>query len=110
MRRTLVTLAAASAVAAATAAAPASAEQTSRDAAPDPDLRPPVCASYQVHARYLADRFGETPMFTGSVDDTIILRVFVNPSTGSWTALIVRTDGTSCVTSAGENGRHEVGL
>lgn len=106
MRRTLAMLA----FAASAAAAPAWAEEVSRPAAPEGDERPAVCATYRVHARYLAERYGEMPMFTGSVDDTVLLQVFVNRTTGSWTALLVRADGVSCVTSAGENGRHDVGL
>ena len=74
------------------------------------DPRPPVCAAYQTHARYLAERYGESPMFTGAVDDTVLLQVFVNRTTGTWTTLLVRTDGTSCVSGAGENGRPEAGI
>jgi hypothetical protein len=88
---------------------PRSAEEASRPA-PEADARPAVCAAYRVHAKYLADRFGEMPMFAGTVEDGIVLRLFVNRATGSWTALLVRTDGVSCVASAGENGRQDVGL
>lgn len=103
MRRIIATLAfAASAV-------PALAEEAARPA-PEADSRPAVCAAYQVHAKYLAERYGEMPMFTGMVEEGIVLRLFINRATGSWTALLVRTDGISCVTSAGENGRHDVGL
>jgi hypothetical protein len=91
------------------AAVPALAEEASRPA-PEADARPPICASYEVHERFLAERYGETPTFTGSVDERIVLRLFVNHATGSWTALMVRTDGVSCVTSAGENGRQDRGL
>ena len=104
MRRMLATLALAASI------APAHAEEALRPAAPEADTRPAVCAAYQVHARYLAERYGEMPTFTGSVDEKIVLQVFVNRATGSWTALLVRTDGVSCVTSAGENGRQDVGL
>lgn len=107
MRRTFATLA----FAAYAAAAPAVAEEASRAApAPEADARPAVCAAYQVHARYLAERYGETPMFTGMVEEGLVLQLFINRATGSWTALLVRTDGVSCVTSAGANGRQDVGL
>ena len=105
MRRMFATLA----FAAGFAAAPALAEEVSRPA-PEAVARPAVCAAYQVHAKFLADRFGESPMFTGMVEDGIVLQLFVNRATGSWTALLVRTDGVSCVTSAGENGRQDLGL
>ena len=93
------------------AAAPALAEEASRAApSPEAEARPAVCAAYQVHAKFLAERYGEMPMFTGMVEDGIVLQLFINRATGSWTALLVRTDGVSCVTSAGENGRQDVGL
>jgi len=78
--------------------------------APQQQLRPTICASYEAHARYLATRYGESPLFSGLAGDGITLQVFVNRATGSWTALLVRADGLSCVTSMGENGRQDVGL
>jgi hypothetical protein len=86
------------------AAVPARAENA---AAPD---SPAICARYEFHTRYLADKFGEFPLFSGAAADGIALQVFINRNTGSWTALLVRGDGVSCITSAGENGRQEVGL
>jgi hypothetical protein len=76
----------------------------------EPDPRPERCAAYEVHARYLATHWGESPFFTGASDDGIALQLFVNRATGSWTALVVRRDGFSCVTGMGEKGRPEVGL
>ena len=87
------------------AAAPAQAENAAA-----PDSGPAICARYELHTRYLAERFGEFPLFSGAAADGIALQVFVNRNTGSWTALLVRGDGVSCITSAGENGRQEVGL
>jgi len=75
-----------------------------------PDAGPAICARYELHARYLADRFGEFPMFSGVAGDGIALQLFVNRDTGRWTTLLVSTDGVSCITSTGENGRQEVGL
>jgi hypothetical protein len=71
---------------------------------------PAICASHEAHSRYLADKFGEFPLFSGVAADGIALQLFVNRSTGTWTALLVRADGVACVTSAGENGRQDVGL
>lgn len=71
---------------------------------------PAICAPHEVHARYLADKYGEVPLFSGVAADGIALQLFVNRATGSWTALLVRGDGISCVTTAGENGRQDVGL
>lgn len=93
------------ALAAIGAALPAQAEQKAAL-----DESPAICASHEVHARYLAEKFGEVPLFSGVAGDGIALQIFVNRATGSWTALLVRGDGVSCVTSAGENGRQDVGL
>ncbi|HEY7609780.1 MAG TPA: hypothetical protein VIF14_11160 [Alphaproteobacteria bacterium] len=81
-----------------------------QNAAATPDTGPAICARYELHTRYLADKFGEFPLFSGAAGDGIALQLFINRSTGSWTALLVRGDGFSCITSAGESGRQEVGL
>lgn len=98
----------ASIVFAAALAGPAWGEEATGRTETDP--RPPVCATYQTHVRYLAERYGESPMFTGSVDEKVLIQVFVNRTTGTWTTLLVRADGMSCVTNAGENGRPEAGI
>jgi hypothetical protein len=49
-----------------------------------------------VHARYLADKFGEFPVFSSALEEGISLQLPVNRNSGSWTALLVRTDGISC--------------
>lgn len=79
-------------------------------ARPPSDPRPERCAAYEVHARYLAKHWGESPFFTGAAGEGIALQLFVNRTTGSWTALFVRGDGLSCVTGMGEKGRAEMGL
>ena len=87
------------------AAVPAQAESVAA-----PDAGPAICARYELHARYLADRFGEFPMFSGVAGKGITLQLFVNRNTGHWTTLLVSAGGVSCITSSGENGRQEVGL
>lgn len=68
-----------------------------------------ACAPYQDHAGALASEFGEHPVFTGQLDNGRVLRIFANTKSGSWTMLVVRTDGTSCLQSAGESGQREMG-
>lgn len=77
---------------------------------PKQDPRPERCTRYEIHSRYLANHWGESPFFTGSAGKGITLQLFVNRTTGSWTALLVRADGLSCVTGMGEKGRPDVGL
>ncbi len=74
------------------------------------DDSPAVCARHEIHARYLAEKYGEFPLFSGVAADGISLQLFVNRTTGTWTALLVRGDGISCLTTAGDNGRQDVGL
>jgi hypothetical protein len=71
-------------------------------AAPLPPASVAICAGYVQHVRYLTKMLGEVPAFKGSIAKTISLHVFVNRSTGSWTALLVRSDGLSCVKSLGD--------
>ncbi|WP_274626924.1 hypothetical protein [Arvimicrobium flavum] len=49
----------------------------------------------------LSKDFRESPMAVGMVDNSAVLEVFVS-DTGTWTILATRTDGTSCIVSAGE--------
>lgn len=110
MPKTLALLAAA-VVAAAPARAEIVLDGSARTApAPERDPRPALCATYEIHARYLASRYGESPLFTGQAGAGITLQIFLNRATGSWTALLVRADGFSCVTGMGENGRQDAGL
>jgi len=71
---------------------------------------PTLCSTYKEHAAYLAREFGEAPVFTGQLSRGLLFRVFANPKTGTWTALMIRTDGRSCVSAAGKNGVRDVGL
>jgi hypothetical protein len=61
-----------------------------------------VCGDYAAQVRHLAKTFGELPAFRAVLGERIWLQVFANSSSGSWTALLVRTDGISCVRSIGE--------
>ncbi len=88
------------------AASGASAETPAREAAGTPAL----CASYQAHAAYLAARYGEFPIFTGQVEDGVVMRLFANGRSGSWTMLVIRADGLACVQAAGESGERDAGI
>jgi hypothetical protein len=88
-------------------ASAAAAEDPTRVRAPD--SRMALCASYNDHAGVLAAKFGEHPVFTGQLDEGQIVRIFANGSSGTWTMLVIRKDGTSCVQTAGEGGARDVG-
>ncbi len=67
------------------------------------------CAPYGDHAGVLTAQFGEHPVFTGQLEGGMVLRIFANTRSGSWTMLLVRTDGLSCVQLAGESGQRDLG-
>ncbi len=71
---------------------------------------PALCASHQDHVGYLAQEFGEHPVFTGQISDKLMLRIFANAGSGTWTMVIIRADGMSCVEQVGDSGRREVGF
>ncbi len=71
---------------------------------------PKLCANYASHASYLAKAWGEMPVFTGTMGDKFIMRLFANQSTGTWTMLLVHASGTSCVRATGKNGSPSPGL
>ncbi len=81
-------------------------------ASPNPDIAPAgliACAPYKEQAGVLAAEFGEHPVFTGQLDNGAVLRIFANTKSGSWTMLVVRTDGLSCVQGSGESGQRDMG-
>jgi hypothetical protein len=113
--RILAAAFAATLVAAFAAKAPAEAEPgTNEKAAPraevEADPRPSLCATIDIHSRYLSGRFGEFPVFAGTVSPGLSMQLFANRATGSWTMLLVNDNGLSCVQGAGSDGRHQVGL
>ena len=59
------------------------------------------CAERAEMVKSLADQFKESPAALGQIDGSAVIEVFVSES-GSWTILATRTDGKSCVVSAGE--------
>ncbi len=113
--RILAAALAAALIAAIATNAPARADsavtETPAPRAPDgADPRPSMCATIDIHTRYLSARFGEFPVFAGTVGPGISMQLFSNRSTGSWTMLLVSDNGLSCVQGAGSDGRHQVGL
>lgn len=66
-----------------------------------PAAASPPCAPYEHMARFLADRFGETPRGIGLVDDKRVVQLFASVE-GSWTILVTNTAGRACIMAAGE--------
>ena len=53
--------------------------------------------------RHLAMKFSETPVAIGVSGDGGVMEVLSSDTGGSWTIIITKRDGISCVIAAGEN-------
>lgn len=60
-----------------------------------------VCAAREAVLRQLDENYGERPVATGLASNGTVLEVLAARS-GTWTILVTRPDGTSCVVAAGE--------
>lgn len=60
-----------------------------------------VCGSREAALDYLLGRYQERPRAVGLAADGRLVEVLVAPS-GSWTILVSRADGVSCVVATGE--------
>jgi hypothetical protein len=60
-----------------------------------------ACAARVDVVRKLADRFGETRTSIGLHKDDAVVEVFSSAATGSWTIVVTRADGMSCLLAAG---------
>ena len=60
-----------------------------------------VCGPIDKLAGSLSSKYGELPGPLGIVQ-SMLMRVYVNKTTGTFTILIVRPDGMACVSIAGE--------
>ncbi|MBL4767847.1 MAG: hypothetical protein JKY94_09055 [Rhodobacteraceae bacterium] len=61
------------------------------------------CGPTAILTAKLADKFGETPIFNGLTNKGLV-SVWINPETGSWSALFTNPNGSSCLVSSGKNG------
>ncbi len=60
-----------------------------------------MCAAREAVLRQLNENYGERPVATGLVSNGTVIEVLAARS-GTWTILVTRPDGTSCVVAAGE--------
>lgn len=60
------------------------------------------CAERARVVERLAERFGETRKSMGLNQVNGLVEVFASDDTGSWTILLTRPDGTSCLLASGE--------
>jgi len=69
-----------------------------------PAAAQPLCAPYHLQAKHLSTKWQEVPVFTGRLGRQVTIRLFANPTTGTWTLLFVRAQ-TSCVRAAGRDAK-----
>lgn len=60
------------------------------------------CASHDEVVQRLHDRFGETLRSAGLHRDDRLVEVYASEDTGTWTILVTRPDGVSCLLASGE--------
>lgn len=65
---------------------------------------PPDCNTYEVAQESLSTQYGEYVVWEGLVSNNlVVVQLWVNPETGTWTHLVVSPDGIACVVSDGLN-------
>lgn len=61
----------------------------------------PQCGPAKEAFAALKEKFKETPAVIGAINEQAALVIVTSPDGGTWTALVVRTDGTACLISKG---------
>lgn len=60
------------------------------------------CNTYQLAQQMLSVEYGEYVAWEGVVSDNmVIVQLWTNPETGTWTHLVVSPDGNACVVADG---------
>jgi hypothetical protein len=59
------------------------------------------CGGYADAVAHLSSEYGESLTMQGMDGAGNVVAMFANPDTGTWTALIVRPDGTACMAASG---------
>ena len=71
-------------------------------AAPGPELAP-ACHSHADVAKMLEKKFAEQPSALGVQANGHLVEVFVSNEGTSWTIVVTRPDGWSCIVAVGEH-------
>lgn len=65
----------------------------------------PACGPHEEIVKHLTEKYGERAMFYGSTGEPgkpITVQFWANKETRTWTVLLAREDGVSCVASSGD--------
>ncbi len=67
-----------------------------------------ACAERTSVVARLADRYGETLQSIGLQSNSAVVEVYASVDTGTWTILMTRPDGISCLIASGESWQKDV--
>lgn len=62
----------------------------------------PQCGHHDDQAASLAKEFGEAVQSQALTGGGMLAEIFVNPVTGTWTVMLTRPDGVSCLLTSGD--------
>ena len=63
----------------------------------------PACAERTSIVESLAAKYGETRQAIGLASASQIVEIFASEETGSWTIIVTRADGMTCLIAAGQH-------
>ena len=75
---------------------------------PSVGLAQQACATRDVVVERLSTGYGESFQGGGLQSDTKIFEVWYSEEAGTWTILMTKADGTSCVMASGTNWREPI--
>ena len=71
-----------------------------------PVFAEPLCEARSAAVKYLADKYGETPVGQGLTNpNSLLVELFASKNGETWTLLVSYPNGTSCVIAAGKDWR-----
>ena len=62
-----------------------------------------VCMAHPELANQLDSRFSEAPVAIGLASNNVVVEVFSNGDGSTWTIVLTKPDGMSCVMATGED-------
>ncbi len=71
-------------------------------AGPVPASAAPMCATHKEVTDQLANGFSEVPIAMALTSDGSVIEVFSRGDRATWTIVVTKPDGTSCIVTAGE--------
>jgi hypothetical protein len=72
-------------------------------------LAAPLCAPDEAVSKQLERGYGELPIARGLASDGKLLQVFASEDGLSWTVVLTRPDGVSCIAASGRHWQTVVG-